>query len=276
MHLDRNKVKKFLNGQIDQLNHIMADLDEYTAQLETNYYRVAIFGSARIRENDPCYTMVTNLAKALSEKGVDIVTGGGPGLMEAANKGAKLGGNRIRSIGVSIELPFEQDSNQHLDIKKSHRRFSSRLDEFMRISQTVIVTPGGLGTLLELFYTWQLLQVEHINPRPIILFGKKFWQGLMEWIAQIPVEQNMISPQDMDHVHLFDSVEEVIEFLEPQIEHFYRKSKSYINKSLISSEAFQKLNALHDKSDKSFDEIIDEAIINLYKLHHGKDSNHNS
>ncbi|BBM84651.1 hypothetical protein UABAM_03012 [Candidatus Uabimicrobium amorphum] len=267
MHLDRNKVKKFLNGQIDQLNHVMADLDEYTAQLETNYYRVAIFGSARTRENDPWYTHVTNLAKALSEKGVDVVTGGGPGLMEAANKGAKLGGHQIRSIGVSIELPFEQDSNQHLDIKKSHRRFSSRLDEFMRISQAVIVTPGGLGTLLELFYTWQLLQVEHINERPIILFGKEFWQGLMDWICKIPVEQNMLSPEDMDHVHLFDSVEEIIDFLEPQVEHFYRKSKSYINKSLISSEAFQKLNKLHDNTQKSFDEIIDEAIIHMYKLH---------
>ncbi|WP_372367566.1 TIGR00730 family Rossman fold protein [Candidatus Uabimicrobium sp. HlEnr_7] len=265
MHLDRNQVKKFLSQQIDQLSNMMADLNNYTAQLETNYYRVTIFGSARIHENDPYYENVTNLAKALSEKGVDIVTGGGPGLMEAANKGAKLSGNKIRSIGISIELPFEQTSNQHLDIKKSHRRFSSRLDEFMRISHAVIVTPGGLGTLLELFYTWQLLQVEHIKERPIILFGKKFWEGMINWIREIPIDNKMISPEDLDHVHIFDSVEEVIEFLTPQIKQFNSKSKSFINKSLISSEAFEKLNELHNSTQKSFDEIIDEAIIKMHK-----------
>ena len=167
--IENKRVRKFLNKKISQLNDIVADLDGLAREIGADFYRVSIFGSARIKQGTEEYNRVENLAFQLSKLGVDIVTGGGPGLMEAANLGAKKGCNHTRSFGLAIELPFESDANSHLDVKYQHRRFSSRLDEFMRISHAVVVTPGGIGTLLELFYTWQLLQVKHISPRPILL-----------------------------------------------------------------------------------------------------------
>jgi hypothetical protein len=189
--------------------------------METDYYRVSIFGSARITANSQLYQEVQELAYQLAVRGVDIVTGGGPGLMDAANKGAKEGGQKTRSIGLPIELPFEDDSNSHLDVKRQHRRFSSRLDEFMRISHAVVVTPGGIGTILELFYTWQLLQVKHIKPRPILLMGGGgMWPELLEWLKAWPLQMNLISPPDMEHVIFCHTIEDILTQLEPDMELF--------------------------------------------------------
>ena len=165
------KARKVLNKKIIQLNDIIADIDSLLTDLEVDFFRVSIFGSARLQPDSPLYKEVHDLAYNLALKGVDVVTGGGPGLMDAANKGAKDGGKKTRSIGLPIQLPHETTTNAHLDVKRHHKRFSSRLDEFMRISHAVVVTPGGIGTLLELFYTWQLIQVGHINPRPILLLN---------------------------------------------------------------------------------------------------------
>ncbi|RZA12087.1 MAG: LOG family protein, partial [Proteobacteria bacterium] len=155
-------------------------------------------------------------------KGVDIVTGGGPGLMEAANLGAKEGSNNSRSFGLHIELPFETDTNLHLDVKYHHRRFSSRLDEFMRISHAVVVTPGGIGTLLELFYTWQLMQVNHIPQRPLILLGS-MWEPLLKWMEDYPLKRSLMDQKDFNSIILVRSVDEVVEKLQPHIEEFYIK-----------------------------------------------------
>ena len=115
--------------------------------------------------------------------------------MEAANAGAKDGGSKTKSFGLHIDLPFETSPNKHLDVTYHHKRFSSRLDEFMRISHAVIVTPGGIGTVLELLYTWQLIQVRHISERPIILLGE-MWNGLLDWMESEPLNKKLMDKSD--------------------------------------------------------------------------------
>ncbi len=215
--IKQKRVRKVLNNKIHQLNDIIADIDTLLTEMETEFFRVCIFGSARINPGSPFYRQVEELAAALASQGIDIVTGGGPGLMEAANKGAKEGGNKSRSIGLPIDLPFESDANSHLDVKHQHKRFSSRLDEFMRISHAVIVTPGGIGTCLELFYTWQLMQVGHIKQRPLILVGSEMWNGLLDWLTGQPLQQELMSSRDFDMLKVVDTVDDVLKVLEPEI-----------------------------------------------------------
>ncbi|MGC8713655.1 MAG: LOG family protein [Leptodesmis sp.] len=176
------------------------------------HYRVTIFGSARLKEEDPEYRDVFNIARGLAESGFDIVTGGGPGLMQAANAGHKSLATDQHSIGLNIKLPHEQHPNQYLDIVQEFDRFSSRLDAFMSLSDVVTVAPGGIGTLLELFYTWQLMQVQHICETPIILFGE-IWTGLMVWLQTEVLERQFFSIQDMHNIFHIASVQEVINFI---------------------------------------------------------------
>ena len=163
--------------------------------LEQGTFRVVIFGSARIQPRDTIYQQVYRIAHALAERGIDIVTGGGPGLMEAANSGVlDLVERESRSYGLPIDIPsLKEPANKHLDIKSSHRRFTSRLDEFMRLSNAVVVAPGGIGTLLELLYVWQLLQVGLTNDRPMILLGKEIWSDLLKWMRKTLLETRTIS-----------------------------------------------------------------------------------
>ena len=226
MSIRQKDVRKVLENKIVQLNDIIADIDGLLTKMETDYYRVSIFGSARMKPDSPWYKEVYELAFQLAMRGVDIVTGGGPGLMDAANKGAKDGGRKSRSIGLPIELPFETDANMHLDVKRHHRRFSSRLDEFMRISHAVVVTPGGIGTLLEMFYTWQLIQVGHIEARPILLLGgKDMWKELLDWCRNWPLNMELMSPKDMDNIVNCPNVEGVLTHLQPHITTFRQKSQ---------------------------------------------------
>lgn len=229
MNTKEKKVRRFLSKQIQQLNNIVADLDTVITDMGTEFYRVSIFGSARIKPDTKEYKGVYTLAKELAENGADIVTGGGPGLMEAANAGAKEGSSsKSKSFGIRIDLPFEATPNEHLDIKFYHKRFSSRLDEFMRISHAVVVTPGGIGTLLELLYTWQLIQVNHISARPIILVGD-MWNGFFDWIKSEPLKAQLLDKSDLDNIIIVKNVREVTKLLKPEIKAFYVnkfKSKS--------------------------------------------------
>src|SRR3989338_2242057 len=202
----KKEVRKFLNEKIAQLNWIVADIDSMLTKFEDDFFRVSIFGSARIKAQSAQYKEVYELAYQLSTRGIDIVTGGGPGLMDAANKGAKDGGQHSRSIGLPIILPFESDANAHLDVKREHRRFSSRLDEFMRISHAVVVTPGGIGTILELMYTWQLLQVKHMESKPLVLLGHDMWEGFLRWLREQPLRRNLIDSSDFDNLLVLGSV----------------------------------------------------------------------
>lgn len=222
MQVQEKTVRKFLSKKIQQLNNIVADLDALVTEIGTDYFRVSIFGSARIKPNTEEYMEVYDLAKKLAKNNADIVTGGGPGLMEAANAGAKDGSSKSKSFGLHVDLPFETSPNEHLDITYHHKRFSSRLDEFMRISHAVIVTPGGIGTILELLYTWQLIQVSHISERPIILVGK-MWTGLLEWMKLEPLNKQLIDKSDFNNIKIVQNVDEVIVLLKPLINKFYAK-----------------------------------------------------
>ncbi|MDP3976266.1 MAG: LOG family protein [bacterium] len=178
--------------------------------IDIEHFRVAIFGSARIKQDDQVYKDVYLLAHALAEEGIDIVTGGGPGLMEAANRGHKIGrpnGADVRSLGLNIRLPHEQKDNRFLDIKRDFDVFSERLDAFMLLSNMVVVAPGGIGTLLELFYTWQLMQVRHTCKMPIILMGD-MWCGLVEWIKKYPLKHGLLDKDDIENIAIVDTWEE--------------------------------------------------------------------
>jgi len=213
-------IRKFLSKKIGQLNNIVAGLDSLVTEIGSDYYRVSIFGSARIKKNTNEYNQVYELAKKLAQNKADIVTGGGPGLMEAANVGAKEGSTDSKSFGLHIDLPFETTPNEHLDVTFHHKKFSSRLDEFMRISHAVVVTPGGIGTILELLYTWQLIQVDHITPRPIILLGD-MWGGLVNWMKAEPLRRKLINESDFDNIETVENINDVITILEPHIKKFY-------------------------------------------------------
>lgn len=173
----------------------------YKQELKRRDFRITIFGSARIKPNDKIYKQVFELAEEIGKRGFDVITGGGPGLMEAANAGHDAGDKKDRSqnIGLGINLPHEQYDNPHLEIKKHFTKFSARLDNFMALSSVAVVMPGGVGSCLEFFYTWQLIQVGHIHPIPIILVGK-MWKQLVKWIKKFPLKQGLISQKEMECV----------------------------------------------------------------------------
>ncbi len=158
--------------------------DDQIKELEADHdFRVSIFGSARTLPDTPIYEMTRNFAKTLAENNIGVVTGGGPGVMRAANEGHKAGNvsGRSKSIGLTIQLPWENTANRFVDAHLRFDRFSGRLDQFMRLSNAVVVMPGGIGTCLELFYAWQLLQVRHICDIPIITVGAT-WNLLIDWV----------------------------------------------------------------------------------------------
>jgi len=232
MVVKQKRVRKVLNSKIRQLHDIVADIDGLLTDMETDFYRVCIFGSARIAADSPIYHQAEQLAEGLARIGVDIVTGGGPGLMEAANKGAKTGSQGSLSIGLPIDLPFESDANSHLDVKSQHKRFSSRLDEFMRITHAVVVVPGGIGTLLELFYTWQLMQVNHIKPRPLILLSADdTWTTFLTWLRDHPLKDALMAERDFGMLQVVHSVDAVLRLLEPDIRRFRVENKAAVKAS---------------------------------------------
>jgi uncharacterized protein (TIGR00730 family) len=201
------------------------DLDAQLRQAENTNYRVCIFGSARIRRRDPTWQMVYMLAKRLGKMGIDIVTGGGPGLMEAANRAVRDARHeRAKSYGLPLDVPtLIEPANRHLDIKSAHQRFSSRLDEFMRLSHAIIVAPGGIGTLLELMYVWQLIQIGLVEKRPVILIDKSFWSGFLEWMQVCMEEKGFIDHEDLEDVVLLDSRDEVVEVIAAKHEEFLQE-----------------------------------------------------
>ena len=180
-------------------------------QWEENRFRVTVFGSARLQPEHPSYQKAHQLGKALAEQGIDVITGGGPGIMEAAAAGHKSAkeATDAKTIGIGIYLPFEQGFNEFMEIKKEFRFFSDRLDQFMVLSNVVVIMDGGIGTALELFYTWQLAQVEHICNIPIIVVGEQ-WKKLIEWVKSQPLENGFMSPEDMNSIFVVDSVEDIL------------------------------------------------------------------
>ncbi|MBD3270397.1 LOG family protein [Candidatus Peregrinibacteria bacterium] len=182
-----------------------------SAEKKKKRFRVAIFGSARTKRDDQVYREVFDLAKKIGENGYDVVTGGGPGLMEAANAGHEYGDTDklAESIGLVIELPFENKGNNYLELSKTFKRFSKRLDTFMELSNVMVVTKGGIGTMLELFYMWQHLQVHHIGFRPIILIGD-MWERLVDWMKENALKEKLVSPQDFDFIYIAHNNDEAL------------------------------------------------------------------
>jgi uncharacterized protein (TIGR00730 family) len=173
-------------------------------------YRVAIFGSARAQPGTFVYDEVKRLSTAFAGLGCDIVTGGGPGLMQAANEGATSAG-APESIGIRIELPFEQDVNPFVSHAFEHGTFFTRLQHFVIASDAFIVVPGGIGTVLETLMVWQLLQVRHMHEVPLILVGK-MWRGLVDWSATAMLDPRLplASPEDMKIPVCVDTADEAI------------------------------------------------------------------
>lgn len=181
---------------------------------------VSIFGSARTKPDNELYKLAVNIAQKITEHGYGVITGGGPGIMEAGNKGAHLSGGT--SVGLNIDLPFEQHDNPYIDGDKSldFDYFFVRKVMFVKYSQGFVVMPGGFGTLDELFEAMTLIQTHKIDKFPIILVGTSFWGGLMEWIKTTLLNaNNNISPKDLDLIHLVDTAEEVLTILD----NFYDK-----------------------------------------------------
>jgi uncharacterized protein (TIGR00730 family) len=173
-------------------------------------YRVAIFGSARAQPGTFVYEEVKRVATAVAGLGCDIVTGGGPGLMQAANEGAKSAG-APGSVGIRVELPFEQDVNPFVVQAFEHETFFTRLHHFVIASDAFVVVPGGIGTVLETLMIWQLLQVRHVDNVPLILVGK-MWSGLVEWARTSMQDPRLAlaSPQDLDIPKCVDTADEAI------------------------------------------------------------------
>jgi uncharacterized protein (TIGR00730 family) len=161
-------------------------------------YRVTIFGSARVQPDTFAYDETKRAARKLAEMGCDIITGGGPGLMQAANEGASAASGRSHSYGIRVELPFEQDVNAFVTQAFEHQTFFTRLHQFVLVSDAFIVTPGGIGTVLETMLIWQLLQVRHLQDTPLILVGT-MWPGLIEWArsSMLAAHPPLASPGDM-------------------------------------------------------------------------------
>lgn len=175
---------------------------------------VSIFGSARVRPGNKYYDLAISISKKISEAGYGIITGGGPGIMEAGNKGANLAGGT--SVGLNIDLPFEQHDNPFIDDDKSldFDYFFVRKVMFVKYSQGFVVMPGGFGTLDELFEAITLIQTHKIHTFPIILVGTDFWKGLIDWIKNTMLEAGNISERDLDLVQLVDTEDEVVEIID--------------------------------------------------------------
>jgi len=175
---------------------------------------VSIFGSARTKPDNKYYSLAVDVARGMVKEGFGVITGGGPGIMEAGNKGAHL--EKGLSIGLNIELPFEQSGNQYIDIDKNidHRYFFIRKVMFVKYSQAIIVMPGGFGTLDELFETLTLIQTDKITKVPVVLVGTDFWTGLVDWIKETMLDKfGNISPGDIDLIPIVDNVEDIVKII---------------------------------------------------------------
>lgn len=175
---------------------------------------ISVFGSARTNPEDKYYKMAENISEMLGKRGYGVITGGGPGIMEAGNKGAQKGGGK--SVGLNIDLPFEQSGNPYIDPESNLKfdYFFVRKVVFVKYSQGFVVVPGGFGTLDEMFEALTLIQTKKINKRPVVLVGSEYWQGLMDWLRQTMLLDGKISEPDLDLFKIVDSEDEAIEYIE--------------------------------------------------------------
>ncbi|MDX9773838.1 MAG: TIGR00730 family Rossman fold protein [Bacteroidales bacterium] len=194
---------------------IIAEFVEGFEKLSRIGPSVAIFGSARTHFNNKYYKIAEEIAFQLVQKGYGVITGGGPGIMEAANKGAKRG--KGKSIGINIDLPFEQKANPYIDNDKliTYDHFFVRKVMFMKYAQGFIVLPGGFGTFDELFEAITLIQTKKIGRFPIVLVGEKYWSGLFDWITEVMMnEEHNIAPEDLHVIRIVDEAEDAVNYID--------------------------------------------------------------
>ena len=188
---------------------IMSEFVEATERLAAIRPAVTMFGSARIAPDSPYYVLAERTSRLLSDAGFSVISGGGPGIMEAANKGAFHG--KSPSVGLNIQLPHEQRANHYQDISQTFRHFFARKYMFVRFASAYVVMPGGFGTLDELMEALTLIQTAKSRRIPLILMCSSFWQGMIDWFRERLLEEKMIDPEDMDLIQLIDEPERVVE-----------------------------------------------------------------
>jgi uncharacterized protein (TIGR00730 family) len=172
---------------------------------------VSVFGSARIGRSDPSYRMARSLSRKLAKHGYAIITGGGPGIMEAANRGAREAGGV--SVGCNIELPFEQGLNEFVTLGMEFRYFFVRKTMFVKYAEAFCIFPGGFGTLDELFEALTLIQTGKVRHFPVVLFGTAYWKGMLDWLKETPLGEKKISPEDLTLFTITDDVDEAVEVI---------------------------------------------------------------
>ncbi len=195
-------------GEAWRLFKIMGEFVEGVETLYDVGPAVSIFGSSRIKPSDPIYKKTEEIAALFVKNGFAVITGGGGGVMEAANKGAAEAGGV--SVGLNIVLPFEQEPNQYSNIKLEFKYFFIRKVMFVKYAMAYIIMPGGFGTLDELFESVTLIQTKRIKPFPVILVGSDYWSGLVEWVKSRLLENKMISPEHLDILQIIDEPEEIV------------------------------------------------------------------
>jgi uncharacterized protein (TIGR00730 family) len=188
---------------------IMAEFVEATERLAHIRPAVSIFGSARVSPEHPYYKLTESIARTLSDAGFAVISGGGPGIMEAANKGAFFG--RSLSVGLNIQLPHEQLSNAFQDVSQTFRHFFARKVMFVKFASAYVVLPGGFGTMDELMEALTLVQTGKTRKIPIILVHEPFWRGLLDWLRSTLVREKMIDPEDMNLIQIIDDPKQIVE-----------------------------------------------------------------
>lgn len=223
---DEDRVRKVLVESVMSLWDVVNNLTRLKPS-KPERYRVTIFGSARITPGSFGYEATKHVAAALAEMGCDIITGGGPGLMQAANEGAACMPGNVRSMGIRVDLPFEQDVNSFVSHAFEHRTFFTRLHQFVLSSDAFVVAPGGIGTVLEAMMIWQLLQVHHLKDCPFILVGK-MWEGLIHWATEsmLTSDPPLANAEDMNIPQCAIGAGQVIEIVRKHRDLWLAKQQS--------------------------------------------------
>jgi len=194
---------------------IMAEFVEGIETLSEVHNAVTIFGSARVKPDDAYYKKTEILARLLAQNGFSVITGGGPGIMEAANKGASEAGGK--SVGMNIHLPFEQKPNPYTNIHLDYKYFFIRKVMFVKYAMAYVILPGGFGTMDELFEAVTLIQTKRIRSFPLILMGSDYWQGLLDWMKKTMLQEGKILPADLELIQIIDDPDEVVKHIKKYV-----------------------------------------------------------
>lgn len=203
------------SGESWRIFRIMAEFVESIEVLSKVNNAVTIFGSARVKPGDAYYLKAEKLGQILAQSGFSVITGGGGGIMEAANKGAAEAGGK--SVGMNIKLPFEQKPNPYANIHVEYKYFFIRKVMFIKYALAYVILPGGFGTMDELFEALTLIQTKKVKSFPLILMGSDYWSGLLDWLKNSMLEKDMISPSDMEMIQVIDEPEEVVRHIKKYV-----------------------------------------------------------